>query len=150
MEESDKGVMNERGYYERNHLTLKERHHARCLFNCNPPVPGLAFSFDDEGHLHGEFVCNGYHQGYDGIVHGGVLAAIIDASMAQCLMGHGVVAYTTDMSVRYRRPIAIRRTAHLETSLREVNVGRLYSMRCEIVQDTRRAVQAKAKFCAVR
>jgi uncharacterized protein (TIGR00369 family) len=135
--------------FESNRTALRERHHAHCLFNRTPPVPGLALRFDDRGNLHGEFTCNGYHQGYDGIVHGGVLAAIIDAAMAQCLMGHGVVAYTTDMSVKYRRPVTIREAARLETSIQEVRIGRLYALRCEIVQGRKRAVQAKARFCAV-
>jgi acyl-coenzyme A thioesterase PaaI-like protein len=42
------------------------------------------------------------------MVHGGVLAAIIDSSMAQCLMGHEVVAYTAELSIKYRKPVLIQ------------------------------------------
>jgi len=132
--------------YEANLLALKARHHARCLFNRNPPVPELAFRFNAGGRLLGEFRCTDAHQGYDRMVHGGVIAAIVDASMAQCLMGHGIVGYTTDLSIKYRKPVALECTATLETAFEETAMGCLHSMRCEIVQDRARVVQARGRF----
>jgi len=136
--------------YEQSLQKLKSLHHSQCLFNRNPPVPDLRFRFNDEGVLHGDFTCAGYHQGYDNMVHGGVIAAIIDASMTQCLMGHGIVGYTTDLSIKYRKPVFIRRKANLETSVKEVKMGLLYSMRCEIVQDHNLVVQATGRFFKVK
>ena len=86
---------------------LKDAYHSQCVFQCNAPVDNLQFCFSEDGTLMGEFLCSAEHQGYDGIVHGGIISAIIDASMAQCCMGHGFVAYTTDLSIRYRKPVGI-------------------------------------------
>jgi acyl-coenzyme A thioesterase PaaI-like protein len=120
------------------------------MFNRQPPViPGLKLTFDNSGVLHGEFSCNGFQQGYDGMVHGGVIAAIIDSSMAQCLMGHGIVGYTTDLSVKYRRPVRIHTPATLRTTVTTINLGLLYSMKSEIVQNRHVVVQAKGRFYKV-
>lgn len=136
--------------YELNLQTLKGLHHARCLFNLHPPVPDLLLRFNDQGMLLGEFTCNGYHQGYDDMVHGGVISAIVDASMVQCLMGHGIVGYTADFSIKYRKPVMIYRKATLETSVVAVNLGLLYTMRCEIAQDHKLVVQATGRFFKVK
>lgn len=136
-----------RNRFDKKCQALRRHYHANCLFNRFPsPVPGLAFAFDDAGILRGEFACTGYQQGYDGMVHGGVIAAIIDASMAQCLMGHGVVGLTTHLSIKYRKPVTIREKAIVETTIREVHAGCLYSLECTIVQQKCRAVQATGKF----
>jgi acyl-coenzyme A thioesterase PaaI-like protein len=136
--------------YEQRLHKLKALHHSQCIFNRTPPVPNLKFLFNGTGKLTGEFTCNGYHQGYDGMVHGGVIAAIVDASMTQCLMGNGVVGYTTELSIKYRKPILIRRKANLETSIIEVKRGLLYSMQCEIFQTHTVVVLATGRFYKVK
>jgi acyl-coenzyme A thioesterase PaaI-like protein len=47
------------------------------------------------------------HQGYDGIVHGGILASVLDDAMANCLWLQGIVAVTAKMSLRYREPVPV-------------------------------------------
>jgi acyl-coenzyme A thioesterase PaaI-like protein len=138
--------------FERNLSRLKSLHHSQCLFNRRNQsiVRGLRFSFDDAGTLHGKFTCNRLHQGYDGMVHGGVIAAIIDSSMAQCLMGHGVAGYTADLSIKYRKPMLLHKPALLETRIMTVKVGRLFTMRCEIVQENRVTVEAEGRFFKVK
>ena len=138
-------------WYEENLRRLRDTHHSKCLFNRKPSiVPGLCFSFNNSGVLLGEFTCNGHQQGYDEMVHGGVIGAIVDASMAQCLMGHGVVGYTADLSIKYRKPVMIDTRTTLEASIAAVNCGLLYSMKCEIFQGRNRVVQATGRFCKVK
>ncbi len=116
------------------------------MFNPKPPLSELSFHFSADGALYGNFECDGGQQGFAGIVHGGVLAAVIDASMAQCLMGHGIAGYTTNLSIRYHKPVAICRAACLRTWIENVHCGMVYSMRCEIRQNSQRAVLANGKF----
>jgi len=129
---------------ELNRRRLRDIYHSGCLFNCH--IPWLNFHFDDSGILHGVFTCNESGQGYDNMVHGGVIAAIIDASMAQCLMGHGIVGYTTDLSIKYRKPVLIDTKTELKTSIEEVNIGVLYSMKCEILQSRKLVAHATGRF----
>lgn len=138
--------LNSRTEYELNLQKLKSIHHSKCIFTVNPPVSDLLLRFNDKGSLLGEFTCNGHHQGYDHMVHGGIIAAIIDAAMVQCLMGHGIVAYTADMSIRYCKPVMIGLQAMLEASVETVKLGLLYMMRCEILQNNKLVVRATGKF----
>ncbi len=69
---------------------------------------GLHLTFQIEGDLaHTEFVPQPDHQGYDGVVHGGILASVLDDAMANCLWLRGVAAVTAKMSLRYREPVPI-------------------------------------------
>ena len=103
--------------YDATLKALKETYHSQCVFQSNSPVDNLRFCFSEDGTLMGEFLCSTEHQGFDGIVHGGIISAIIDASMAQCCMGHGFIAYTTDLSIRYRRPVVINKPCTLKTEI---------------------------------
>ena len=137
--------------YEKNLRRFRDTYHSQCLFNRQPSiVPGLRFSFNDTGALLGEFTCNEFQQGYNEMVHGGVIASIIDASMAQCLMGHGVVGYTVNLSVKYRKPVMIGTRTTLETRVIERNYGLLHSMKCKMFQGKNRVVQATGRFFKVK
>jgi acyl-coenzyme A thioesterase PaaI-like protein len=140
---------NSAGYIKKYECTLKklqDAHHAQCIFRHNPPVDNLRFSFSEDGTLTGSFVCSTEHQSYNGIVHGGIIAAIIDASMAQCCMGHGIVAYTTNLSIRYRDPVRIGIPTSLETRIISEARGVLFSLKCRIMQEVHLHVEAKGRF----
>jgi uncharacterized protein (TIGR00369 family) len=132
---------------DRTREELRKRFHSRCIFNGNPITAGMEFDFAADGSLNSVFMCGKQHQGYDGMVHGGVIAAIIDASMAQCLMGHGKVGYTTDLAIRYRKPLTIGRRARLKTSITEQKVGGLLVfLKTEIEQHHALAIRATGRF----
>jgi acyl-coenzyme A thioesterase PaaI-like protein len=136
-----------RAAYENNLDRLKRLHHHQCLFNGQIQwIPDLTVSFDDEGVLYGEFTATTHHQGYKGRVHGGLVAAIIDASMAQCLMGHGALGYTADLTIKYRHPLTISSAATFVTRIVGVNVGMLYTLNCEIVQKRKLVAEATGRF----
>jgi acyl-coenzyme A thioesterase PaaI-like protein len=132
--------------YERSLRKLQNAHHSQCIFRHKPPVDNLRFSFSGDGSLTGSFICSTEHQSYNGIVHGGIIAAVIDASMAQCCMGHGIVAYTTDLSIRYRNLVRIDMPVLLETRIVEEARGVLFSLECRIMQEGRLHVEAKGRF----
>ena len=124
----------------------RRSYHSQCLFQNAPPVETLHFHFTDDGILKGEFVCSEEHQGYDRIVHGGIIAAVIDASMAQCCMGHGIAAYTAELSIRYRAPIKILTPTTLETRIVGNAMGVLFSLQCRIKQETHDCADATGRF----
>ena len=125
---------------------LKDAHHSECVFQRNAPVNNLHFCFSDDGTLMGKFLCSTEHQGYDGIVHGGIISAVIDASMAQCCMGHGFVAYTTDLSIHYRRPVRINAPCILQTRIVSTARSVLFSLECQITQHGQVHVEAEGRF----
>lgn len=41
------------------------------------------------------------------MVHGGILASVLDDAMANCLWMRGITAVTAKMSLRFREPVAV-------------------------------------------
>jgi uncharacterized protein (TIGR00369 family) len=55
-----------------------------------------------------EFVPQRYHQGYKGIVHGGILYSIMDEVMSRAAMtAKGVMTLTIEINIKYRRKAEI-------------------------------------------
>ncbi len=79
---------------------------ARRCFVCGPDNPiGLHLVFRLEGgECRSEFTPNKNHQGYPGIVHGGMIYAALDDVMANWLYLQGARAYTARCEIRYRHP----------------------------------------------
>jgi uncharacterized protein (TIGR00369 family) len=81
----------------------------RWCFGCGDVNPeGLKIQFDVEGKtVHGRFVARKVHQGYPGIAHGGIAAAVLDEAMGWAQYAAGAWAMTAKMEVRYRRPLPL-------------------------------------------
>jgi uncharacterized protein (TIGR00369 family) len=80
----------------------------RCFVCGKNNTIGLHLRFQLEGDTaYTEFVPQPDHQGYDGIVHGGILAAVMDDAMANCLWLRGVAVVTAKIALRYREPIQV-------------------------------------------
>jgi hypothetical protein len=120
--------------------------HSSCVFKNSPPIKDLQFLFNNDGELTADFTCDQSHQGYDSMVHGGIIAAVIDASMAQCLMGHGVVAYTAELKIRYKHPLKINHKVTLTTTIESSYMEKLYKMNTTICQDNICKVIASSSF----
>jgi acyl-coenzyme A thioesterase PaaI-like protein len=74
----------------------------------NPNGLQLTFELDaTTGLTHSEFVPQTSHQGYDGMVHGGILASLMDEVMAHSLWQRGIPAVTAKMQLRYRDPVPV-------------------------------------------
>ena len=125
---------------------LKEIYHSQCLFKYNALLEDLHFYFSNDGTLMCTFSCSAEHQSYDGMIHGGIISAIIDASMVQCCMGHGVIAYTADLSIRYRKSMKINIRSMLQTRIVSIHRGVLYSLESSITQGDQLHIQANGRF----
>jgi uncharacterized protein (TIGR00369 family) len=80
--------------------------HPHCIM-CGRDGLGLRFVPDDGGRVEASFDPPEACQGYDGMLHGGVISALLDSAMTHCLFARGVVAVTGEMTVRFRRPVTI-------------------------------------------
>lgn len=78
----------------------------RC-FVCGPDNPaGLRLRFRWEGEAAvAEFVPGEEHVGWERVVHGGILAAVLDDAMGNVFSLRGYQALTARMEVRYRKPV---------------------------------------------
>jgi acyl-coenzyme A thioesterase PaaI-like protein len=84
-------------------------------------------------------------EGYPGLLHGGVTAALLDGAMTNCLFARGIEALTAELKVRYREPIAVENEVTTLAWLAET-YGRLHLLRGELRQDGRIKALAQGKF----
>ncbi len=66
----------------------------------------LVFEPDEGGGVRTTLVAGQEFQGYENLVHGGVISALLDAAMTHCLFALGIEAVTGELRIRFRRPIA--------------------------------------------
>lgn len=121
--------------------------HGYCLLcgERNPWSLKIAFQADDDGTVAARFQSHRGLQGYDGIIHGGVISALLDAAMTHCLFHSGVRALTADLRVRFLQSIP----CHAALDLRAWALSTrppLYHLKAEVMTAGRIAAWAEAKF----
>lgn len=115
----------------------------------NPFGLKLKFKLDEEGVAFASFKGGVRLQGYDGILHGGVISAILDSAMTNCLFLHGVEALTGKLDIRFLKPIPCDTTISISA---RINVARppLYKMESSVSYEGVQLAIAKAKFMAMQ
>ena len=90
-------------------------------FACGPQNPDglrLRFEYPEPGRCRAEIVPDRKFQGWQGILHGGIVSTLLDEGFAHALggpdRGSGTGAVTAEMTVRFKRPAAIGRRLVLE------------------------------------
>jgi len=114
-------------------------------FACGPNNPiGLRMEFREEGDAYiGVFHPKPEHQGYDDIVHGGLVSTALDEVMARWLWARGLPFATAELTVRFRAPLRVGRTFTVTARL-EKETPRLIEMSAEGA-DSEGALVATAK-----
>jgi uncharacterized protein (TIGR00369 family) len=98
----------------------------------NPAGLGVEFEINAETRsIRAKFVPKEFHQGYEGIVHGGILSALLDEAMAKLAFSLGIPALTAEISVKFESP---------------ASPGDELSISGKLVHETRRLIQAEAKI----
>lgn len=73
----------------------------------NNPI-GLKLSFEWDGTTaRAEFTPGRYHQGWPGVVHGGIISCLLDEAMTYVLYFQDMRCITAKMGIRIRRPIPV-------------------------------------------
>lgn len=75
-------------------------------FACGAANPhGLHIHFEEHGGtVRAEFIPEEWQQGWQNVVHGGVISTLLDEAMAYCLFFRGEFGVTARLDVRYRAP----------------------------------------------
>lgn len=116
-------------------------------FACGKLNPiGLKLEFSEEN---GEYVTvftpREEHQGYPGIMHGGITAAILDEVCARYILAKGVLAFTAALNVRYRKGIPIGKPVTFKSRIIQQR-GRMYEVEGQaVLEDGFVAAEASVK-----
>ena len=105
----------------------------------------LRFHSTSPHHVEGTFDCDRAFEGYPEMLHGGVISAILDGAMTNCLFAHGHVAVTVELNVRFRNSVATGRAATIKAWI-ESSQPPLHVLAGEIEQDGQLVATAKGKF----
>jgi len=101
-------------------------------FVCGPKNPSglrLGFSFDGK-RVTTRFIPRREHQGYMNILHGGIIATLLDEAMVKLAIALGMPAVTARLNIRLRRP---------------VEIGEEITVTAGITEDTRKILTAYAR-----
>ncbi|MEN9840473.1 MAG: hypothetical protein RL376_273 [Verrucomicrobiota bacterium] len=126
--------------------------HAHC-FACGEPSaeqPGLALAFalsGDGAGVEAEWLAPVWATSYEGLVHGGLLATVLDAAMVHALFAHGISGRTAALHLRYRHPVVPAKPCQISAQLLETR-GPLHRLQACIHQDGRLCASAEADFLA--
>ena len=95
------------------------------------------------------FDCASVFEGYPGCLHGGIIATILDSAMTNCLFALGHQAVTAELSVKFRAPVRLRRSALVEARATR-DLFPLFVMEADLSQDGDIKATATAKFMVTK
>ncbi len=121
--------------------------HARCVVcgDLNPRSLKLTFQPTEKSAVTARFQAHPELQGYSGILHGGVIASLLDAAMTHCLFFQKVQAVTGDLHVRFVRSVPCRSSLEIRAWVLSAHPP-LYRLRAEIFLADQVVAWAEAKF----
>jgi len=94
-------------------------------FVCGEKNPGglhLSFNIDQERKtLKTTFVASSTFQGWDGIVHGGIISTLLDEAMAKLVYELGYQAVTVSLEIKFKKPAPILQTLFVHGEITEVS-----------------------------
>ena len=106
-------------------------------FVCGENNPGglhLNFEIDkDKQTLKTTFIASTTFQGWDGIVHGGIISTLLDEAMSKLSFELGYNAVMASLEVRFKKPAPILEPLHVYGEITEVS-KRLVKAKARVVK----------------
>ncbi len=101
----------------------------------NPNGLKLNFEIDREKQtLKTTFVASPTFQGWDGIVHGGIISTLLDEAMAKLVHELGFESVTASLEIRFKKPAPILEPLRVYGTLTEVG-KRLIRAKAHVAKD---------------
>ena len=110
---------------------------SRCCFACGPDNPiGLKLDIEGDGkRVTTRFRPRREHEGWEGMLHGGIIATLLDELVAWICKKNGIDALTAKLEIRYRKP---------------ARIGEELLAYAELVEYRGRIVKAKARVVGTK
>ena len=111
----------------------------------NPIGLRLKFTLDKEDTLRTEFTPQKVHQGYKDIVHGGIIALILDEVMVNLLWKSGRPAISAEIEVKLSQSVKPGETVYFEARILRDGKKVIYTQAKATKQDQTLVASATAK-----
>ena len=102
----------------------------------------LEFRYPEEGKAETELLIPEYFTGWKRITHGGLLAMLLDETMAHACISQAVTGVTVDIQVRYLKPVEVGERIRVAARVARVK-SRIIETEADI-RDRRAEVVARA------
>ena len=121
--------------------------HPKCVVCSFGNGNGLHLEFDvaNDGSVTATFQCDKAFEGYPGILHGGVIASILDGAMGNCMFARGLATVTVEMTTKFRHPVITGREAMVSARITRASHP-LYLLEADIRQNGKVKATAKGKY----
>ena len=116
---------------------MQELPHTRSCFVCGESNPlGLRLRFHSDGRVvRTEFIPCAEHIGFKNVVHGGLIATVLDEVMVwACAVATKQFGYCADMTVRYQRPLRPGESVVASAELVENRRNRIFEAKGELCE----------------
>lgn len=115
----------------------------------NPIGLNITF-FRDQDKIRAEFVPESKHEGFKGIVHGGILFSILDEIMGRtAITTKGVMTMTVEVNIKYRKKVIVGEKIIFNAQMTK-DLGRMIEAKAEArLEDGTLLTEAKGKFIVV-
>jgi len=129
---------------------LRAARHPTCVV-CSPTCThGLKLTMTLNGaEAVGSFACDAGYEGYPGMLHGGIISALLDGAMTNCLFLHGHAAVTAELTIRFREPVRLGAPAELRSWITEEGPP-VFRLQARLAQAGKTCATARAAFMLPR
>ena len=110
---------------------------------------GLKFYKNEDGAVFGSFFADPKYEGYSGIIHGGIIATLLDSAMTHCLLMKGIPALTGRLSIKYSTPIRTGTVVKLEARIVD-QFHEMFILQGKALVDGKRVASAEAKYRSMK
>ncbi len=115
----------------------------------NPIGFHLHFYQDQSNCVHAEFTPRDEHQGFPGVMHGGLVTALLDETLGRTAIARDLWCMTAKLQVRMRKPVPIGAPLKVKGEILTLK-GRLLEGRSEIrLPDGSLAAEAHGTFLRI-
>ncbi|PSV49712.1 PaaI family thioesterase [Photobacterium indicum] len=125
----------------------KRNSHQHCMLCGTQSTFGLKLDFynDQEGVVWAKAKGSIHQQGYQGILHGGFIAALLDAGMCHAIFNQGVEAVTGDINIRYLAEIPLTADIIIRGKINSSYLT-LYKVEADIYVEQQLMAKSTARF----
>ena len=110
---------------------------------------GLKFHKHEDGTVFGNFFADPKFEGYSGIIHGGIIATLLDSAMTHCLLIKDIFALTGRLSIKYSTPIRTGTVVKLEARIVD-QFHEMFILQGKAWVDGKRVASAEAKYRSMK
>jgi acyl-coenzyme A thioesterase PaaI-like protein len=126
---------------------IESNFHRNCFACGSNNGVGLRLNFhkQEDGSVSGDFFADQKFEGYSGIVHGGIIATLLDSAMTHCLLMRDIPALTGRLSIKYSTPIRTGTVVKLEAKIVKKS-HKIFTLEGKAYVDGKKAASAVAKY----